>query len=220
MANKHLQFLKVSLDVPKDLEQAFRRLDGKIKKHVIRQAVRSAVIPFRIALQADLSAIDTVQTSGASLRAVTTKVQQSKSNENRFYGIVGVRKDYFELVFPNEQSPLERLDKKLGVRQISMGVMRYDRYGRLRENKRPGRKDVQSKLMTRRGPRKRRPSKYWHLLLYGFGPGFKRGPRTGTTRKPFAGYRFLEKIRDSRRSQARRIFVDRFRELMKQQVTK
>lgn len=214
--SKHLQFLKVSLEVPEDLQVTFRKLEDKIRKHVIRQAIRSAVIPFRTALQADLAALNTDQTSGASLRAVTTKVRQSKENENRFYGIVGVRRSYYELVFPNEQSPLERLDKKLGVRQISMGVMYFDKYGRFRENKRPGRRDVQSKLRTRRGPRTRRPSKYWHLLLYGFGPNITRGPRAGSTRTPFAGYKFLEKIRETRRSQARRIFVERFRELMQQ----
>lgn len=216
MATKHQQFLKVSLDVPKDLQQVFQQLGDKIKKNVIRQAIRSAVIPFRTALQADLAAIDTDQSSGASLRAVVTKVAQSKKDENRFYGIVSVRKHYFELVYRNEQSPLAPLKDRPGIRQLSMGVMWYDKYGRLRENKRPGRRDVQSKLRVKSGPQQRRPSKYWHLLLYGFGPNIRKGPRAGTTRTPFAGYRFLEKIQNERRSQVQRIFADRVRDLIRQ----
>lgn len=215
---KFKPFLKVSFDVPKDLEQTLRALEDKIRKHVIRQALRSAVVPLRIGLQAELASLDTPQTSGASLRAVDARVGQSKSNPNRFYGIVGVRRNYFEIVFSQEKSRLAPLQNRPGIRQISMGVIYRDRYGRMRETKRPGRREVQSKLKVRSGPKGRRPSRYWHLLLYGFGPDFKRGTKAGQKRSPFAGHRLLEKVRDTKRQEARQIFIERFRQLMSQAV--
>lgn len=214
-STKYKQFLKVSMEIPTDLTAVFRALEDKIQRTVVKEAVRSAIVPMRTALKAELAALDTPQTSGASLRALNTKVVRSKKTPSMYWGMVGVRKEYMELVFPEESSKLEVLPKALGIRQISMGSLYRDKFGVIRERRRPGRKEVQSKLRTKGGPKKRIPRQYWHLMLYGFGPNFKKGSKIGQTRRPFAGHRFLEKVQNATRNEVRQIFVTRFRELMK-----
>jgi hypothetical protein len=212
-------FIKVSYTVPKDLEANFRKMAEKIQKHVIRQAIRSAIVPLRTALSAHVMALNTPQTSGATERALTHKVGQSKSDPNRFYGIVGVNKLYREYISPHETSELPPYN----IRQVSLGVMMRRKNGVGVYSKKWQPKEVVSKLRRRFGVtpntpynphRIRRPSAYWHLVLYGFGPNFKRGKMAGKTRKPFAGYGWLEKVIAAKQSESRRIFIDRFRQLM------
>lgn len=215
-------FIKVSYTVPTDLEAVFNKMAEKIRKHIIKQAIRSAIVPLRNGLQAHVMALNTPQTSGATERALSQKVKQSDSNPNRFYGIVGVNKKYREYISPNETSPLD----STRIRQVSLGILMQRKNGTRVYSKKYQPKEVYSKLRRRYGVdpdsiynrhRIRKPSKYWHLVLYGFGADINKGKRAGTTRRPFPGYRWLERVLTEKRAESRQIFIDRFRQLMQKE---
>jgi hypothetical protein len=199
--------ITIAVTVPSDLEKDFETLIGKIRKNVIRQSVRAAILPARTALRAVLMGLssESIQSTGASMRAVDTKVKQSKSNPNKFYGIVGVSKKYIEALVP-EASPKY---KRTIQRQLSFGVFTgvKRKTGKPIYAKKFKRGDVRNRAGRRWGLRKRIPNKYWHLSERGF-----KHAKSGYM---FPGHNFVGKVTDKTKSESVRIFEETFRRHMK-----
>lgn len=142
------------------------------------------------------------------MRAVDTKVKQSKNNPTRFYGLVGINKKYIEALVP-EASP--KFPTAI-QRQISVGVFTgvKRKTGQALYAKRFKRGDVANRARRRYGLRKRIPNKYWHLSEKGF-----RHAKSGYV---FPGHNIIEKVAQETREECIRIFIDTFRKHFKNAI--
>jgi hypothetical protein len=227
--------LTVEFDIPPDLTDGFRSLIGKLRNHIVRQAIRSAMIPPRNMLKAKLMALpkgtDHVrgsgQSSGASLRATTFKYGQNKTDPNRFYGIVGVNARAAEAIWPHERSPVYR---NANTRMVNFGILnrKPDKSGVRTMSKRWKPKEVRSTLKRRYGVRNtsksmgqrlRKPNRYWHMVESGFNATDSRGPWAGKRHRAFGGHHFVEQTTISAGPEAREIFETRFRQLLRKAAT-
>jgi len=202
--------VRVAFDIPPDLEQGFKQFTERVRKHVVKQSIRSAIRPARTVLRARLMGLSSVsaQSTGASMRAVDTKVKQSKINPTRFYGLVGVNKKYMEALVP-EASPVF---PNAIQRQVSAGVFTgvNRKTGQALYAKRFKRGDVQNRARRRYGLRKRIPNKYWHLSEKGF-----RHAKSGYV---FPGHNLIEEVAAQTKEECVRIFIDTFRKHFKNAI--
>jgi hypothetical protein len=182
--------------LPAEIRDGFPKLLDKVKKHVIREAIRSAMLPAKNSLKAKLLGVmaRSRQSSGASYRAVTSKYKQHKQYEYVFYGIVGINRKLKEAIVP-DVSPKYAPNR----RQVSFGIKRRLRDGSEVFSRRYPRKEVKSSLRRKYGTlRLRWPNKYWHLLLYGAHPAH--------VKNPFRGYRFVEQVQSETEVEAQARF--------------
>lgn len=203
MAKKRTQII-MQFVLPTEIRDGFPKLLDKMKKHVIREAIRSAMLPAKNSLKAKVLGLasSSRQSSGATARAITSKYKQHKSYEYVFYGIVGVNRKLKEAIAP-ETSP----DYSPAQRQVSFGIKRRLRNGAEVFSKRYPRKEVKSTLRKKTGTlRLRWPNKYWHLLNYGFSATDRKGPWAGRRTRSFKGHNFIEQVRSETQAEAQQIF--------------
>ena len=221
--------IKITFDIPKDFQKVLDSFDQRLRNHILRQCIRSAIVPPKNALKAwTMSLINSTgkfetrstpysQSSGATMRAIDTKVKQSKRNRNRLYGIVGVNKKLVE-AFADLGEGSSRKNPKSTRLQLSLGILlRKDVNGNPVFSRRHKPKQVRSYLKTRHGRkgtqlyegmhfRRRKPAKYFHILERGFkGPG----------KRSFVGYRMVEAAARNTLPQALQIFKDRLEHFLK-----
>lgn len=173
--------LKISFEVPSEIRNGFAKTTQSIRNHILRQALRSSLLPARNRLKANILSItqNSRQATGATLRSLTTKYRNSRNNPDKFYGIVGVNRKYVEAIW---QGPPLLYNTVSRHRQVSFGIWTYDkRTGEKRYQKRYPRQEVRSYLRRRKIPTrlKRQPSKYLHLLEAGFTHWRSREPVPG-----------------------------------------
>jgi hypothetical protein len=188
----------ISFELPSEIRSGFPLLLDKVKKHIVRESIRSAILPVRNALKAKVMTLpqQSDQSTGATARAIDSKYKNSISDPFRFYGIVGVNRKHIEAVVP-EASPVYRNSLQ---RQVAFGIKRRSRTGRVTST-RNKRREVRSTHKKYIGKlRKRWPNKYLHLWEYGFAN--KRGAR-------FAGHHFFSAVKAATESQARAIFTEK-----------
>lgn len=217
--------IAVKFNIPPDMLNGYRDLSEKVQKHMLRQAVRSAILPARAGLKAKLMALGRTSrtSSGASMRALDTKIKRTQSNPSVVYGIVSINRRYFE-AYTREQPQI----KQPGLyRQVSLGTITglNKRTGQLKYNKRFRIGEVRSTLMKntqRRRPAitaayKRWPRNYWHLSEKGFFRAKGSGRYEGVnTPAKFEGHHFVEKVYAETKEECVKIFEQRMRELFKQ----
>lgn len=216
MAKRRTQIV-MQFVLPTEIRDGFPKLLDKLKKHVIREAIRSAMLPAKNSLKAKVLGIATNsrQSSGATARAITSKYKQHKQYEYVFYGIVGVNRKLKEAIAP-EVSP-EFAPRQ---RQVSFGIKRRLRSGAEVFSKRYPRKEVKSTLRKKTGRlRLRWPNKYWHLINYGFSATDRKGPWAGVRTRSFPGYNFIEQVRSETQAEAQQIFkakvIEHFKRVFK-----
>ena len=217
--------VSIKFNIPPDMLNGFKDLTDKIQRHMVRQAVRSAILPARNGLKSKLMSLGMKSrtSSGASMRALDTKIKRVKGTAAVVYGLVSVNKNYVEAY--TREAPVIKQPGKF--RQVSLGTLTgfNRRTGQLRFNRRFRLGEVRSTL--RRNTQRRRadvthaykrwPKKYWHLSEF----GFKRSKGSGmfaASNKPvsFAGHNFAEKVTAETREECVQIFEQRMRELFKQ----
>lgn len=221
----------IEFEIPYELLSGFPGLLDKIRKHVIRQALRSAMVEPKNLLKANLLSLPhgdehkkgSAQSSGASARAVNYKYGQLKSNPNVFFSIAGVNTKSREAIWPHEKSPVYR---GANVRQVNFGIRnsRPGKDGIRAYSKRwqPG--EVRSTLRRRYGlkdtkkglsQRFRKPNRYWHLVEFGFSGTDKKGPWAGKRTRTFQGHHFVQKTLTSTMGSAKTMFINRVKELIR-----
>jgi len=223
---KNRGILTVKFTVPQEIRNGFVDLVAKTRKHIVRQAIRSAMFPARAHLSLLLKQLPTEsrQSSGASRRALDMKVRMSTKNRHVMYGIVSVNRKYVEAVVNTQSTAFPEFkardkDGRMGVYKsrrtsLAFGVPRgiNRKTGKVMFTKKFARNtEVQS--YYRRGYkssasgkfRKRVPNKYWHLSEYGFN-------RNGIR---FDGHKFVEQTIAAKRTEMITIFeqkmVEHFR---------
>jgi len=188
----------ISFDLPSEIRNGFPSLLDKVKKHIVREAIRSAILPVRSALKAQVLTMpqQSDQSTGATARAVSSKYANSKTDPFRFYGIVGIDNKHIEAVIP-EPSPKYRNSLQ---RQVAFGTKRRRRNGTVvsTRNKRREVRSTHGKYVGKLS--KRWPARYLHLWEYGFST--KRGAR-------FAGHHFFSLVFRNNESKARAIFREK-----------
>lgn len=212
--------IKIKFEMPKEFETLLNSFETRLRNHILRQAIRSAVLPPRNALKAFLMSLtqstgnfggkrktNYSQASGATMRALQTKIKQSRNNRNIFYGIVGVERRLIEMYADvGEGKTTKRGSTRV---QLSLGVLlRRDSLGNPVFSRKYQPKEVKSSLRKRYGTkgknvfkyqgmhfRKRKPSNYWHIL--------ERGS------KNFQGYGMVQDAAQSTLSESLTIFRDR-----------
>lgn len=204
--------ITIAFDIPPDMRNGMRGLASKVRTHIIRQSIRSAMLPARNSLKAKLMALprNSRQSSGASMRSLTTKYGVNKSNPDRFYGIVGVNRKYTEAITP-ESSPFRGSRQ----RQVSFGIptRRVNDDGTPVFSRRFPRQEVRSRLRRRvRRLTKRVPNKYWHLVERGFNATDRKGPWAGKRTRAFAGHHFIAKSLQDSEAACVAIFEAKIRE--------
>jgi hypothetical protein len=204
--------VSIKFNIPPDMLNGFKDLTDKIQRHMVRQAVRSAILPARNGLKSKLMSL-----------GMKSRTSSGASTASVVYGIVSVNKNYVEAY--TREAPVIKQPGKF--RQVSLGTLTgfNRRTGQLRFNRRFRLGEVRSTL--RRNTQRRRadvthaykrwPKKYWHLSEY----GFKRSRGSGmfaASNKPvsFAGHNFAEKVTAETREECVQIFEQRMRELFKQ----
>lgn len=195
----------IQFDMPQEVLNGFPKFVGTLRRHIVRQALRSALLPSRNLLKAKLMALPNIskQSSGATYRALISKYRNARSNPDRFYGIIGVNNKYIEATTP-EKSPL--FNKSI-QRQVSFGVKlkRRNDDGSPIYSKRYPRQEVRSRLRKRVvGPRvtgglkKRWPARYLHLWEAGF--------KHHMSGKPFMGRDYFGQVKRATEDHAKEIF--------------
>lgn len=205
--------ITVAFDIPNDMRNNMRGLHSKVRTHIIRQSIRSALLPARNSLKAKLMSLSlrSRQSSGASMRSLTTKYGISKNNPDRFYGIIGVNRKYIEATVQGPSSFRNAIQ-----RQVSFGIKtkRRNDDGSPIFSRRFPRQEVRSRLRRRvSGTRKRWPSKYWHLVEFGFNAVDRKGPWKGKRHRKFTGHNFVREATADSASTCVAIFESRIREL-------
>lgn len=196
--------ISIRFVLPKEIQDGFPDLLDKVQKHIVRQSIRSAIIPARNALKAKYIGLlaSSRQSSGATLRSITTKVRNVNTAPFVFYGIVGVNRKVIEYFDPTRKSP-EFPDAMM--RQVNFGVKARIVNGVQTFTRSQPRREVKSGLRRRYGvtnmqKRIRKPNKYLHLTEYGFnGPGDR----------SFSGHRFVTKSKQETETQAQTIFTEK-----------
>lgn len=218
----------IQFNLPAEVANGFPKLIDKVRRHIVRQAIRSALVPVKNNLKTKLMSLpsETQQSSGATLRALTSKYANSKRNPDRFYGIVGINRKLWEYFDPTDKSPVYKNAK---MRQVNFGIKtnRFNDDGSAIYSKKWRPKEVKSTLKRNYGVkgglrsphRKRRPNNYWHLVESGFSATDTKGPWAGKRTRVFGGHHFVQRTYTETRSQAVQIFeakvVDHFRKAFK-----
>jgi hypothetical protein len=168
-------FFSIKFDMPAEVINGFPKFVGTLRRHIVRQALRSALLPSRNSLKSKLMALprQSKQSSGATYRALISKYRNARNNPDRFYGIIGVNNKYIEAT-TLEKSPLYN---KAIQRQVSFGIRqkRTADDGSAIYSRRYPRGDVRSRLRKKvfgpksvGGLKKRWPARYLHLWEAGF----------------------------------------------------
>lgn len=204
--------LTIKFDLPDEVANGFEQITNNLRKHVLRQSIRSALSPSRAALKTRVMAItrSSRQATGATFRAIDQKYGQNKTNPNRFYGLISVNRKYIEAAVPEKPLMYGSVSR---YRQVAFGIRKKRvRPGESEFVRRYPRQEVRS--YYKRGlkrPLKRRPSKYLHLIEFGFN-----NPRH---KSPFPGYHMIEQTQQSTEAQAVAIFrqktLEHFRRILK-----
>lgn len=204
--------VKFKFTVPDFAMPYLELMDNQSIGQAIREALRSAGRPAAVMLKQLLKAdlINSEQSTGATERAVTVKYGRSKSNPNRFYCIVGISTNHFELhssTIPEGQ--VTRL--KRGRKQRGMGL--FARQFRLQRKGVVKSKQVfsryrDSKRLAKTGGKafKRYPRKYFHLIDKGFRHKF--------TGNRVAGYEFIQKLKNAIGGSLQKAFNERLKNLI------
>lgn len=203
--------LTIKFDLPEEVANGFPQILNKMRKHVVRQSIRSALVPSRAALKTRVMAItrSSRQSTGATYRAIDQKYGQNKTYPNRFYGIISVNRKYIEAAVPEKPVLFDGISR---YRQVAFGIRRRrPKPGQSEFLKRYPRQEVRS--FYRRSLKrdlKRRPSKYLHLIEFGFNH-YKAGP--------VPGYHMIEQAQRETEAQAVAIFrakaLEHFRRIFK-----
>lgn len=190
----------ISFELPSEIRNGFPSLIEKVQKHIVREAIRSALLPTRNALKSKVMSLPNIsnQSSGATGRALTSKYANSKSNPFRFYGIIGVDNKHLEAITP-ERSPVYASARH---RQVAFGVKRRLKNGRVTLSRRNQRREVRSTIKRNIGAlQKRWPARYLHLWEYGFTHRSKKST--------FSGRGYFALVRKETEGQARAIFKEK-----------
>lgn len=195
----------IKFDMPQEVLNGFPRFVGTVRRHIVRQALRSALLPSRNMLKAKIMALPNIskQSSGATARALISKYRNARNNPDRFYGIIGVNNRYIEATTPT-RSPLF---PHAIQRQVSFGVKLKKRNedGSPIYSKRYPRQDVRSRLRKKvygsrktGGIKKRWPARYLHLWEAGF--------THAQSHQSFPGRHYFRSVKASTESLAQDIF--------------
>ena len=190
----------ISFELPSEIRNGFPSLIEKVQKHIVREAIRSAMLPARNALKAKVMSLPNIsdQSSGATGRALTSKYANSKSNPFRFYGIIGVDNKHLEAIAP-ERSKVYANTRHL---QVAFGVKRRLKNGRVTLSRRNQRREVRSTIKRNIGAlQKRWPARYLHLWENGFTHRSKKSS--------FAGRHFFSLVRKETEGQVKAIFKEK-----------
>jgi len=197
--------LRIDLEIPHYVRDGFPQFLDKVQKNIVRQSIRSALIPAKNKVKAMFLQLaqDRRQASGATSRSIDSKAKSVRNEPFKFYGLVGVNRKYMEVFDPNTPS----IFKGSLMWQASLGIKTRLRNGGRGFSKKFPRQQVKSYLKRRYGVlgdskdawsrRKRKPSRYLHLVENGFrGPG----------RRFFAGHKIVAKAINETKSEVRFIF--------------
>lgn len=233
--------IRIKFQIDQSFRRDFQRLADAMQKKIARSAVRAALKPIEASLKAELLAnaqharleseenggitsIDP-QSTGATLRAVRSKLARSKRAPHRFYGVVGVDKNHIEYL----NSKVKPMDSNNGrYQQIYTGRVRgLGKHGTITYYRS---KSAQPKEVITYSKRKfgvnpdslknrnryKRPSKYWHIFLRGARGVDSRGPWAGRRKHNWSGNDLLLKVVTRHRSTALFIFRQKIEEGIKQ----
>jgi len=214
---KNREILTIKFTIPKEIRSGFANFLAKTRKHIVRQAIRSAMFPARTHLSLLLKQLPTQsrQSSGASKRALDMKVRMSVKKRNYMYGIVSINRKYVEAVVNTQSTAFPEFrarnkDGRIGTYKsrrtsLAFGVLRGidKKTGNLRFVKKFAR-NTEVRSYYRRGYKssasgkfmRREPNKYWHLSEYGFNRGSAR----------FDGHKFVEQTINAKRTEMITIF--------------
>jgi len=198
-------FFSIKFDMPAEVINGFPKFVGTLRRHIVRQALRSALLPSRNSLKSKLMALprESKQSSGATYRALISKYKNARSNPDRFYGIIGVNNKYIEATTLEKSPEYSRAIQ----RQVSFGVRqkRTADDGSAVYSKRYPRGEVRSRLRKKvfgpksfGGLKKRWPARYLHLWEAGFNHA-----RSG---KAFTGHNYFAKTKAETEAKAKEIF--------------
>ena len=198
-------FFVIKFNMPKEVLNGFPQFVGTVRRHIVRQALRSALLPSRTSLKAKLMALprESKQSSGATYRSLIAKYKNSRSNPDRFYGIIGVNNKYMEAT-TLEKSPVFN---RTIQRQVSFGVRqkRTADDGSVIYSRRYPRGDVRSRLRKKvvgpksaGGMKKRWPARYLHLWEAGF--------KHSSGKSAFPGHHYFEQVKQETEAKAKEIF--------------
>ena len=209
-------FFSIKFDMPAEVINGFPKFVGTLRRHIVRQALRSALAPSRTVLKSKLMSLPekSKQSSGATYRALVAKYKNARTNPDRFYGIIGVNNKYIEATTLEKSPEYSRAIQ----RQVSFGIRqkRTADDGSVIYSKRYPRGDVRSRLRKKVfGPRsvgglkKRWPARYLHLWEAGFKHKLsalsdekkKKGRTYG-----FEGHHFFAKTKQETEAKAKEIF--------------
>lgn len=232
--------LKLRFTIDQQFRKDFDRLAENMQKKIVRSAIRAAVQPIETSLKAEVLAnaqstgnkknedgsVGAIrpQSTGATFRAVKAKVARSKGNQYRFYGVVGVDKAHLEYINSNARPETAGNGR---YQQIYTGRIRgLGKHGTVtyykskraqpREVKAMARRKFGSMVESIRNPnRRKRPSKYWHILLRGASGVDKRGPWAGKRKHNWAGNDLLMRVVERHRESTLAIFARKIEEGLK-----
>lgn len=156
----------------KDYERLAGRLaflkNGKANR-VIRQGLRSSLPPIRKSLKSKLMALrrDSAQSTGATIRAMTTKVRYPGSRQKtKGYALVGIDWHHYETHLKTTALDRKRASlKKGGLKLWGIKTNKKGKSTLVRSYQ-----TSSARLYRKKNQRaqKNRPSKYWHLINDGF----------------------------------------------------
>ena len=190
--------LAVRIEGAEQTKRALAGLPAAVQRKVLRGAVAAAARPvtktMRRLAKSYSAASKQQEGIGATARAIAQKVRTSKRDPATAYAVIGARRDHVELVDIKHSTgavagitQVRRRNKKGAVRRRNLKnlgpIARKARLNPRRENN-----------------RKRRPSRYLHLIEKG---GKKRATRAG---------HFMSRAAAQQSGQVRKIFADKLDE--------
>ena len=236
--------LKVRFTIEQKFRKDFDALEERIQKKVVRRAIRAAVQPIETSLKAEVLAnaeFDRMQreengsftrlapqSTGATFRAVRTKVRQSQRRSYRYYGVVGIDKAHLEYINPNVR-PENNTNGR--YQQIYTGRIKgLAKHGRISYYRSKSSQPREVKAMARRKfgtrpeslknkNRRKRPANYWHIFLRGATGVDKKGPWAGKRKHAWSGNDLLLKVVDRHRASTLFIFRQKLIEGLKKGST-
>lgn len=204
----------IKLEIPQNLKGAIAAI-GVEAHSAIRAAIKTAMIPAR-AYMKQLVNIETsmsLQSSGATYRAVITKNAQSLKNPNVFYGMVGIDKHAIEEHYlpSNPISAGKKTFRKQGIytgKGLYAEQTKYKKDRRRKTNKIKTRQvfsrlKITSRLSKNDKSRqsiRRVPKNYFHILENGFKTRLN-GPNMP--------YRFISRTLEATGAEVLSIFKER-----------
>jgi len=150
----------------------------------IAQSLRHAIRPARdkLKLRASVSLRKSLQSTGATVRAVTSKAGRSKKNKNIFYAYAGIQRRAVEVHYLNQLVAQKgKIKRRYSGRSNLKGMALKAEKTTRKWNSRAKTwtvktKEVKSQLRStstytanrETGIVKRRPNNYWHIIDRGF----------------------------------------------------